>query len=367
MTHPTPERAKIASLEGLRGVMAWWVVLGHVSLALGLHLPLVDDNVLAVDVFILLSGFVIFLLLDRKRESWHAYILRRAFRIFPLYLAVLFFSALLLPMQLEAWRDIPFVNGANIGRAHLAELGLQRWPAHLAVHIPLLQGIVPGHLLEAAPWTLVGQAWSVSLEWQFYLVAPLFFWLLATRRQYIRVVIALAVMAALAFETRSFTAAFIGARIWHFGLGMTSYLLLTQHDRRRALSALAALFAAIIVFEAGPKQLIPLGIWGVVLGSATAPVASRFRRVAAILGRPLFLRMGEMSYSVYLTHMIPLVLGIWILNQWHAGLLLYRVLLLLFVVFSTAILSRVTFRWIERPGIALGAALTEPRASTQPT
>lgn len=54
MTSPTAEWAKIGALEGLRGVMAWWVVLGHVSLTLGWKLPLIDRNTLAVDVFIFL-------------------------------------------------------------------------------------------------------------------------------------------------------------------------------------------------------------------------------------------------------------------------------------------------------------------------
>ena len=57
MADPTPEKSKIKALEGLRGVMAWWVVIGHVSLTAGWQLPLIDRNTLPVDVFILLSGF----------------------------------------------------------------------------------------------------------------------------------------------------------------------------------------------------------------------------------------------------------------------------------------------------------------------
>lgn len=76
MTSPTAQWAKIGALEGLRGVMAWWVVLGHVSLTLGWKLPLIDRNTLAVDVFIFLSGFVITSLVDRKHEAYRPYIIR---------------------------------------------------------------------------------------------------------------------------------------------------------------------------------------------------------------------------------------------------------------------------------------------------
>jgi peptidoglycan/LPS O-acetylase OafA/YrhL len=366
MSDPTPERAKISSLEGLRGVMAWWVVLGHVSLALDLHLPLIDDNVLAVDVFILLSGFVIFLLIDRKRETFWPYVTRRAFRIFPLYLVVLAISALLLNVQLAAWREIPFATNVNAGRAQLAAVAMQHWPAHLAVHIPLLQGLIPTSLIEGGPWTIVGQAWSVSLEWQFYLLAPIFFWALGTSSaSRLRLLAALLLMAALAFMGTSFTPAFLGAKIWHFGLGMTSYLLIAKPDRRRESAALAAVFCVLIVAGGGAKQLVPILIWAIVLGSAVSPVHSRGHLIAATLSRPAFLRLGEMSYSVYLVHMIPVVIGVWALNQWHVGTLAYRVILLAFVTAATLLIARLTFRHIERPGIDAGAHLTKSAVVAQ--
>ena len=49
----TQRHSKIQSLEGLRALMAWWVVLGHVSLTFDYDLPIVDRNTLAVDVFVL--------------------------------------------------------------------------------------------------------------------------------------------------------------------------------------------------------------------------------------------------------------------------------------------------------------------------
>jgi len=361
MSHPTPERSKIACLEGLRGVMAWWVVLGHLSLALGLHLPVIDDNVLAVDVFILLSGFVIMLLLDRKREAYPAYITRRAFRIFPLYLVVLFVSTALLTVQLDAWQGIPFPSPVNAGREHLAAAALQALPAHLAAHLPLAQGLVPTSMLEGAPWTIVGQAWSVSLEWQFYLVAPLFVWCFSGSARWKGTALALVVMTVLWLAGRGMTPAFLGCRIWHFGLGMVTYFWTSQPARRHHFGLLALLFGLLILWTGGARQALPLAIWGSVLGSMASPPASWRHFLASVLGRAPFLKLGEVSYSVYLTHMVPLVVGIWGLNRLALGDLGYRLILSAFVIVATLVLSRMTYRFLEAPGIALGARLTEAR------
>jgi peptidoglycan/LPS O-acetylase OafA/YrhL len=110
MIYVSPKRAKIGALEGLRGLMAWWVVLGHLSVSFDWSLPLVDNNTLAVDVFIVLSGFVIARLIDRKAEGYAPFITRRAFRLFPLYLVVLAVSVSLLWVQLGAWAEIPIRN-----------------------------------------------------------------------------------------------------------------------------------------------------------------------------------------------------------------------------------------------------------------
>ena len=48
---------------------------------------------LAVNCFMIISGFVIFMLLDQKKEHYGFFILRRFFRIFPVY-PVLFLLAL---------------------------------------------------------------------------------------------------------------------------------------------------------------------------------------------------------------------------------------------------------------------------------
>src|SRR5882757_3598927 len=89
---PSPSSAKLSELEGLRAWLAWWVVIGHSLVEAGWsdsYLPTVAKillgQVLAVKLFIILSGFVITLLLDRQKQGYRDFITTRAFRIFPLY------------------------------------------------------------------------------------------------------------------------------------------------------------------------------------------------------------------------------------------------------------------------------------------
>src|SRR3954471_23741358 len=94
-------RERVTELEGLRGLLAWWVVAGHLLVVAGIPgaaLPLPFRILLRgdipVDVFIILSGFVIFMLLDKGRDTFPSFITRRFFRLFPTYLCCL--SAMLL-------------------------------------------------------------------------------------------------------------------------------------------------------------------------------------------------------------------------------------------------------------------------------
>ncbi|MGK7034473.1 acyltransferase family protein [Klebsiella pneumoniae] len=84
----------IRELEGLRGIMALWVVFGHslASLpAFSTRIPPTALNSYAVDVFIILSGFVIFFMLDNKKQVYSDYITQRFLEFF-LFIYLHFFK-----------------------------------------------------------------------------------------------------------------------------------------------------------------------------------------------------------------------------------------------------------------------------------
>ena len=86
---------KFPGLDGLRGWLAWTVVLDHIVFFSGFGLPWISRGqaqlagVCAVMIFIILSGFVITHLVLEKKEPYGLYIARRALRIYPVYLLAL--------------------------------------------------------------------------------------------------------------------------------------------------------------------------------------------------------------------------------------------------------------------------------------
>ncbi|MGI4760700.1 MAG: acyltransferase family protein [Janthinobacterium lividum] len=152
------------ALTGLRAVSAFAVfgfhhrhLQGLGSSALGGALRAVLGELhIGVSIFFTLSGFLITKRYAGRRfdgAEWRRYLLHRAARIWPVYLVlVLATFAASYPSE---------------GRAHPG-----RWLSELAASLTLLKGF-------AEKWYLTGipQAWSLTVEEGFYLLAPLVFWL----------------------------------------------------------------------------------------------------------------------------------------------------------------------------------------------
>ncbi|WP_223215746.1 acyltransferase family protein [Rhizobium herbae] len=225
----------VREFEALRGVLAIWVVIGHVATASALHGRLIEAklyNFHAVTVFILLSGFAIAALIDKKPERYGLYITRRALRIFPAYLFYLALSVLLADFALETWLDAP--SGVmQAARTTIAADTLAYWPWHLAAHLPALHGLVPQHLLPSTDYAFLGQAWSISLEWQYYLIAPFFISLLTSRMNAVRCGSLIAGALVTAFIVPRMPESFIGGWLPAFTLGIATFYFMKYRERRR--------------------------------------------------------------------------------------------------------------------------------------
>src|SRR5207237_4554322 len=94
-------------VEGLRGYLALWVLVAHVLWVSGYQpaveplLRLIGAGGYAVKLFIILSGFVITYLLDKRDETYLQFVVRRFFRLFPVFI-VLFVVAIPLS-QVSLW------------------------------------------------------------------------------------------------------------------------------------------------------------------------------------------------------------------------------------------------------------------------
>ena len=157
-------KTNITSLTSIRGFAAWWVVLFHFRARMPLEdaspiSAFLDNGYLAVDLFFVLSGFVIFLNYEAYFHTISALSLRKFFltrfaRIYPLHatMMVLFLSV---PLAQFFFSTRGVVDASRFG------------PLEFAVDLLLLQdwGIV-------SPFTWNIPAWSISAETFAYLLFP---------------------------------------------------------------------------------------------------------------------------------------------------------------------------------------------------
>lgn len=154
-----PRHARLLPMEGLRGVAVTLVFLQHFGVQaqlLGMA-PGIAANAaagfraygnLGVELFFVLSGFLIYGTLVRRAPAFWSFMLRRAQRIYPAFLAV-FVLALAVNVVMPGEGKIP--AGAAPAAAYLVE------------NLLLLPGLFP-----VVP--LFSVAWSLSYEAFFYLV-----------------------------------------------------------------------------------------------------------------------------------------------------------------------------------------------------
>jgi peptidoglycan/LPS O-acetylase OafA/YrhL len=153
-------REKIPQLDALRGIAILLVIAHNTTLHYGtisyLH-PLFDRGWMGVDLFFVLSGFLISgILLDSKESPGYFknFYARRILRIWPLYYCLLAFMFVLLP----------YVS-ASQGVAIFAKSS--PWWAYPFF---LQNFLLPLSTDAAGP---LGVTWSLAIEEQFYLVWPI--------------------------------------------------------------------------------------------------------------------------------------------------------------------------------------------------
>jgi peptidoglycan/LPS O-acetylase OafA/YrhL len=148
-----PQRSRIDFLEGLRGLAVLLVVLFHA------HVPgMPGAGWIGVNTFFVISGFIITKLLLRERErhgriGMRNFFLRRVLRLVPALVAMLAVMALVVRLGLsKSWAQI------FLGEALYATLQVHNW-----------NGILFSLPAQAQ---FLSHAWSLSVEWQFYLIWP---------------------------------------------------------------------------------------------------------------------------------------------------------------------------------------------------
>jgi len=357
----------LVELEGLRGLAALWVFSMHVSLLSGTKIPIVSQGAFGVDLFILLSGFLMVHQFEQRKETqkWSdtktigRFWVRRFFRIVPLYYLLLT-TALVFDPLLQ-WSRL------SIGGHYPATLtnGLRysdRSLANVLTHFSFIFGLLP-HFAFQTPLP----DWSIGLEMQFYLVFP-FLMLIAARLGYVWMAAGTLVLDAAAyFVFHNFYGSFpmpsfLPLKMHMFLLGMLIAAAFHKNLRKGiVLLPLIPLFSLVVV-EHARKVDVPVDILLAGILFAITQNSSRIEfaliPLKKLLNNWLSQRLGDISYSLYLAHLLFVlpVNALLLRMPWVASLPnwpRYGVVLGAnsLVVFPVAI---VLYRTVEKPGIAFG-------------
>jgi peptidoglycan/LPS O-acetylase OafA/YrhL len=162
-----PPKARLGQLDGIRGIAVGTVFAYHVGLGWA------KGGLLGVDIFFVLSGFLITGLLLRENAkagtiAFGRFWGRRAIRLLPAMLVMLFVVMLVWRLTAPA-AVLPAVRADVIS----ALLYVANWHFAFAGSDYFSHGLSPSPMLHM---------WSLAVEEQFYLLWPLIFWA-ATRKR----------------------------------------------------------------------------------------------------------------------------------------------------------------------------------------
>jgi peptidoglycan/LPS O-acetylase OafA/YrhL len=369
------EIKSFSAFDGLRGYMAWWVVIGHALHFCGFKHPwteFLEQGNYAVGVFICLSGFVITHLLLEKKESYLPYLIRRGFRIFPIYWFALI-CAILLTYAYNFTYQGPWVHENQMRLArHIATE--ENFFTHLALHIPLLHGLVPDNIFAFSSSSILAPGWSLSLEWQFYLIAPLIVSGLARSGFSRYLILFLLAGVFVAFKKQSFVEwqypSVLPLALHFFLVGILSRLYLPVLARYCYI----ILPLGFLIVVLAPETLKTVfAVWGVFLFSVCVEFRSakqlglKYSKLSSFLtnitSNAIIRSLGTLSYSTYLIH-IPLFSLVGWITAMFAGEWTQK-LSIISVIISCILLvpiSALLYKWIEVPFIRLGSNVVKKRS-----
>ena len=334
-------------LTSLRFFAAAWVVLFAFwpRLDIGFTPTIVTKGYLGVEVFFILSGFILSHVylpsVERGGFRYGSFLWARLARIYPLHLICL------------AAIGVLGTAAVLVGRA--IDPNILNMPS-LAPNLLLLHawGLAP-----VSGWN--HPSWSISAEWFAYLAFPAFAW--ATLKLKKRPEAALAIALVLVFALNALFLKFVGFPLtkatisWGalrivpcFAYGCALYLVWKSGAVQSRMAALAgALFfgAALIV---GAQASLPDPVLVAVGGGLILFLASLSSTGSKAFSNPVLVYLGEISYSIYMVHALwDLVFVNGVSTALHLGDKQLPLGLWLILVLGVIPLAAASYHLIERP------------------
>ena len=327
---------RILQIQGLRALAAILVTLFHARI--------VPGGFIGVDIFYVISGYLITGLILREIEKTGRLDLknfyqRRIKRLLPTSVFVLFVTAIF------AWFLLPAITRDSLGRdlfaasAYISNYLFAWWQNDY-------------QNLNATPSPFI-HYWSLAVEEQFYLVWPIFIMILARKgKKALLIGISITTFLSLLFSIYLTQAAPIWAfyslptRAWELGFGALLLFVPSSIRKFRVLPWFAVVGIAISSFNFNETTAFPGK-------NALLPVLSTVVLIATISYWPpvfnhlansrLSQWLGAISYPLYLWHWPALVLPSSALGR------PLRMRERIFCILLTILLAHLTSKYIEEP------------------
>jgi peptidoglycan/LPS O-acetylase OafA/YrhL len=320
-------------IDGIRFVAVILVVLFHTA-------PnAVPGGYVGVDVFFVISGFLITKIVIAEPFGYVSFLLARCRRILPAYLffmilTTILVSATFLPLDVRSFSPTVLTS----------PLFLQNF-----VFWKLTDYFSP--TMETNPFV---HTWSLAVEWQFYLVFPLIVRIFVPERRRLILVLATLFLATLLASTWGAvykptpTFYLMPFRIWEFLAGSTVALFVVPPHKAAGLVSLIGL--VLIIFSSlaydgttyfpGAAALLPcIGTALILAGGLSVPNNFVARGLSFLPVRIV----GQASYSIYLAHWPIIAFS----NYFHGTSRTVSASIAIGIVSILAGLA--SWRWIERP------------------
>jgi len=292
------------ALDSWRGLCAILVALFHLSVLGHIHdVPLIRNAFLFVDFFFVLSGFVIthaYLGRLNTGSEFTAFAIKRLGRIWPLHVVVL--AAFVLAEAVNF--ALAMAIGFKTGHPPFAAEGYRPLVA-IPAQLLLLQAV---NVSDKLTWNF--PSWSIGAEYWTYLVFGLIALTMPRWRTFVLAAVGLLAAAVVAsFSKHGIETTYdfgLFRCLYGFTVGHLTYLIY-----RTAKAAPSKRFGTAI--EVGIVALVcgfviaagrgPLSLAAPLLFGVTVLIFAYERGlVSRMLNWPVFVKLGELSYSIYMVH-----------------------------------------------------------------
>lgn len=292
-------KERISYLDGHRGLAILLVLLYHAYSRWSevvpygdefKYSPLFSNGWLGVNLFFMISGFVILMSLERS-SSFTEFIYRRWLRLFPAMLIcslLVFFTA-------------DFFHERPAGSPVLRDL------------LPGLTFIEPSwwqQILASSQGLLEGAFWSLFVEFKFYIVASLaFFWF--GRKAQVAILFGLFIAtkaAKLVYVYEPVYILYVINKLFHqlsfgyfgwFASGAAFYMYVSTSEKKWLFSGI---FMALVSSVLVRNNIYTSSTIVAVIISLFFAASVYFERVQMMLGNRILLFLGFVSYPLYLLH-----------------------------------------------------------------